>query len=232
MDKPRLLDLFCGAGGAAMGYYRAGFEVVGVDIKPQPHYPFEFHQADALTYPLEGFDAYHASPPCQYYSRLRHLPWMKDRKYWRSVPPTLAYLKPIAAPWVIENVEDCFDLPESIILCGQMFDLPIFRHRRFESNILILQPPHQKHNGYLAHGENSMAKRYAVSHVGVKEICHDSVCGHFAGKQSAAEAMDIDWMTGDELSQAIPPAYTEYVGKYLMKAVKRIETETAPMRIE
>ena len=79
--KPRLLDLFCGAGGAAMGYHRAGFDVVGVDIESQSRYPFEFHQADAMTYSLDGFDAIHASPPCQGYSRLRHLPWLKDRVY-------------------------------------------------------------------------------------------------------------------------------------------------------
>lgn len=219
MAKPRLLDLFCGGGGASMGYHRAGFEVVGVDIKPQPHFPFEFHQGDALTYPLDGFDAYHASPPCQYYSRLRHLPWLASKIYWDSIPPTRALFRSINKPWVIENVEDA---PlDSIILCGQMFGLPIFRHRRFESNILILQPPHIKHDGYLAHGKNSMAKRYADSHIGVREICRESLAGHRADKASAAEAMGIDWMTRDELAQAIPPVYTEYIGKYLIQAVEQ-----------
>lgn len=216
--RPRLLDLFCGAGGAGMGYYRAGFDVVGVDIKPQPHYPFEFHQADALTYPLEGFDAYHASPPCQYYSRLRHLPWLKDRECWDSIPPTLAMLSLINSPWILENVEDA-PLADSIVLCGQAFGLPIFRRRRFKSNIIILQPPHVKHSGVMAHGRASMAKRYAQSHIGVKEVSRDSIAGHHTGKANAAVAMGIDWMTRDELSQAIPPAYTEYIGKYLLQAV-------------
>jgi len=136
-----------------MGYYRAGFEVYGVDNKPQPHYPFPFLQMNALeamerllrgegltfsngeTLYLKDFDAYHASPPCHYYSRLRHLPWLKDKIYWRSVPPVLELLSSVKnKPWVVENVEDCWDLPESIVLCGRTFNLPIYRHRRFQSN--------------------------------------------------------------------------------------------------
>jgi DNA (cytosine-5)-methyltransferase 1 len=89
----RILDLFCGAGGAAMGLHQAGFDVVGVDIVFQKHYPFEFHQADALTYPLEGFDAYWASPPCQGYSRLRHLPWLKDKKWPMLIDPSRGSLR-------------------------------------------------------------------------------------------------------------------------------------------
>ncbi len=202
-----------------MGYHRAGFEVVGVDNKPQPHYPFEFHQADALEYPLEGFDVIHASPPCQYYSRLRHLPWLKDKVYWDSIPPTREALLLSGKLWVMENVEDA---PVSgITLCGQMFDLPIFRHRRFECSILLLQPGHQKHQGRCAGGKNSMAKRYATGRVGIKEISRESVAGHIAGVARARLAMGIPWMTQKELAQAIPPAYTYFIGKLLMAAIER-----------
>src|SRR3989304_4238301 len=107
MNKPKLLDLFCGAGGATKGYQRAGFYVVGVDNKPQPHYcGDEFHQADALTYPLAGFDAYHASPPCQAYSRLRHLPWLKNKNYPALIEKTRSILEASGKPWIIENVAD------------------------------------------------------------------------------------------------------------------------------
>src|SRR4030043_68681 len=100
--RPRLLDLYCKAGGAAMGYHWAGFEVVGVDIEPQPHFPFEFHQADALTYPLDGFDAYHASPPCQGYSISRHMLWTKGAE--KLIPATRTQLIVTGKPYVIENV--------------------------------------------------------------------------------------------------------------------------------
>jgi len=223
--KPKLLDLFCGAGGASMGYYRAGFEVVGVDIKPQPHYPFEFHQADALEFPLEGYDAYHASPPCQYYTRFRHLPWLKNRVYWRSIPPTLERLKSVGSkPYVIENVEDCWDMPDSFILCGRTFGLPIYRHRRFMSNVFMLIPPHQKHTGVIAADRATIARRYSQNtgcSVGViREISRNTIAGHIGGVEKARKAMDIDWMNQKEIGQAIPPVYTEYIGKYLMKSIR------------
>lgn len=221
-SRPRLLDLFCGAGGAAVGYYRAGFDVVGVDIKPQPHYPFEFHQADALTYPLEGFDAYHASPPCQYYSRLRHLPWLKGRNYWRSVPPTIARLETIDKPWVIENVEDCWDMPDSFIMCGSSMGMQLYRHRRFLTNFPVMCFSHQAHKNVITPGRASLSKRHHGQQ-GFKEISRRSVAGHasYTGDTDRRKAvMGIDWMTGDELAQAIPPAYTEYVGRYLLQAVQ------------
>ncbi len=129
--KPRLLDLFCGAGGASAGYHRAGFEVVGVDIKPQPHYPFEFHQADALEFPLEGYDAYHASPPCQAYSVCTKQEQKKN--YKKLIGSIRNRLIPTGKPFVIENVLGAkLDLRANILLCGTMFGLPIHRHRIFE----------------------------------------------------------------------------------------------------
>jgi DNA (cytosine-5)-methyltransferase 1 len=197
---PRLLDLFCGAGGAAMGYHRAGFEVVGVDINPQPHYPFEFHQADALTFPLDGFDAIHASPPCQAYSITRHLPWVKHTPKWDSIPPTRELLARAEVPWVIENVVGA---PlDGITLCGTMFGLrmadggPVYRHRLFETTFFMLAPGHPKHFETIVPGGRSMHR-----------------------KQQTLQAVGVDWMSGREARQAIPPAYTEWIGRQLLASI-------------
>ena len=130
---PGSCDLFSGAGGAAMGYSRAGFDVVGVDIEPQPNYPFEFHQDDAMTWPLDGFDVIHASPPCQGYSRMRHLPWLKGNEYPLLIDAVRERLQAAGVPWVLRTSK----MPRclySTVLCGQTFGLPIYRHRRFGSS--------------------------------------------------------------------------------------------------
>jgi len=232
--KLRLLDLFCGAGGAAMGYHRAGFEVIGVDINPQPHYPFEFHQADALEFPLEGYDTYHASPPCQAYSRLRHLPWLKGKIYPALIEATRKLLVATGKPWVIENVADAPLGQEYgyIMLCGwSLAELPIYRHRLFESNVAMLAPAHRPHPAVIYPGGH-LNRRYSKSGgIGVfgftKGVPRSygtfvSVVGYdgTANFPKAKEAMGIDWMTKEELTQAIPPAYTEYIGKYLMEFIK------------
>jgi DNA (cytosine-5)-methyltransferase 1 len=191
--QPRLLDLFCGAGGSAMGYHRAGFEVVGVDIAPQPHFPFEFHQADALTYPLDGFDVVHASPPCQGYSRTRHLPWLKGRIHPMLIPDMLARFLPLGIPWVIENVGDA---PlDGIRLRGGMFGLHDRRLRVFQSNVLLLAP-----TGY----------REPVGKSG-------GLFGNRLDQQQ--KGLGCDWMTRAEASEAIPPAYTEFIGRQLLRYV-------------
>jgi len=204
--RPVLLDLFAGGGGAGMGYYLAGFRVVGVDIKPQPHFPFEFHQADALTYPLEGFDAYHASPPCQAYS--------KNCRYWRKIgykypdliEPIRLRLQDTGKSWVIENVKNS-PLVNPYLLNGAMFGLYLQKTRLFEVNFNLpfkLLPQNQK-----------------PVRVGrpVKSGQVISPVGHFPNRKYAEEQMGIDWMTKQELTQAIPPAYTEYIGKYLMEVM-------------
>lgn len=215
MIRPRLLDLFCGAGGAAMGYHRAGFEVVGVDIKPQPRYPFEFHQGDAMTWPIDGFDAIHASPPCQAYSRLRTLPWLRDREYWDSVPPTRTRLVESGLPYVMENVEGA--PVQGMTLCGTMFGLqwddgtPLYRHRLFEMTHFCFAPGHPKHTKVLVPGR--LLK-------GRARLNNGYVVGVHQNGIRAMGAMGIDWMTGIELSQAIPPAYTEFIGRQLMAALR------------
>lgn len=218
MKQYRLLDLFCGAGGAAKGYQQAGFYVVGVDNKSQPHYcGDEFYLADALSFPLEGYDAYHASPPCQAYSRLRHLPWLRGRVYPKLIEAVREMLQATGKPYVIENVSDAPIWGAE--LCGMALGLEISRHRRFECNPMILFPPCPGHKTIQA-GRATLGKRYAHSSgvTGVpREIDRNSVTGHFAGAALARQAMGIDWMNRKELAQAIPPAYTEYIGKYLMR---------------
>ena len=213
--KPRLLDLFCGAGGAAMGYYRAGFEVVGVDIKPQPHYPFEFHQADALQFPLDGFDVIHASPPCQAYSIMRNLPWLRHKDYPALIDVTRERLSQPGVPYIIENVMGAH--LAAGWLCGGMFGLPFYRHRAFETNWFWMQPGHPKHQFTVRNGRLLGARARDIVHNGARAV--GANVGHAAGVGQAREAMEIPWMTREEITQAIPPACTEYIGRQLMKAL-------------
>jgi len=210
--KPRLLDLFCGAGGASMGYYRAGFEVIGVDIKPQPHYPFEFHQADALTYPLEGYDAYHASPPCQRYTRATCKQRMiEGREYPDLISAIRNRLKMLDKPYIIENVVGS-PLETTIILHGGMFKLKVIRPRLFETSFLTFQPQIER---LLAYRKICGRDYYRVMSGGLW-LKGEETRGSFL---DWCNAMGIDWMIKNELTQAIPPAYTEYIGHYLMEAV-------------
>jgi DNA (cytosine-5)-methyltransferase 1 len=212
--KPRLLDLFCGVGGAAMGYYRAGFEVVGVDIKPQPNYPFTFYKGDALTFlrlrPILHFSVIHASPPCQAYSagaRMRN-GYAKDHP--KLIEPVRELLIAAGLPYVIENVPEA-PLRSPIRLCGSQFGLAVRRHRAFESNVLLLS------NGcthdyqdvvvgvYGDHPENSVIRKGHPA-IRARDIPH------------AQEALGIDWTDKwSELKEAIPPAYTELIGHQLMQ---------------
>jgi DNA (cytosine-5)-methyltransferase 1 len=220
----RLLDLFCGAGGAAMGYHRAGFEVVGVDIKPQKNYPFEFVQADAMTVPFKvlgrRFDAIHASPPCQGYSRLRHLPWLKDKTWPRLIEPMRERLIASGLPWCIENVEDA---PlHGFVLCGTHFGLRTYRHRRFETNWFCLAQPHDGHRVVIGHGRTVNSRRKGTLNAGSSQGSWGNnsmitVAGGQFKKRDGEIALGVDWMLKDELSQAIPPAYTEFIGRQLME---------------
>jgi DNA (cytosine-5)-methyltransferase 1 len=219
-----LLDLYCGAGGAGEGYHRAGFGVIGVDMIPQPRYRFEFHRADVFVYPLEWwgeFDAIHASPPCQAYSAMRHLPWLRGKPYPRLIEPTRAMLERIGLPYVIENVEraplsssppSLFSPRNGIILCGRQFGLPLYRHRKFESNVPLRWPAHHPKHEQIIYGSRWLNKRYS----GTGGVI--GVVGHTAGvtHAMAQEAMGIDWMRREELTQAIPPAMTEFIGRQLL----------------
>lgn len=207
---PRLLDLFCGAGGASVGYHRAGFGVIGVDIAPQPNYPFEFIQADVLGLTpadLTGFDVVHASPPCQHYSAMSKCrPGLAD-KYPDLIAPVRDMLEATGAEWVIENVPGA---PlDGITLCGFMFGLPLYRHRIFEASFSIEQPYHRRHTipaSRAGHWEPGTIM---------------SVSGHVAPIAEARRAMGTDWMTRDELTESIPPKYTEYVGLQAIAHMRR-----------
>ncbi len=206
--RPVLLDLFCGAGGAAVGYSRAGFDVVGVDIKPQPHYPFEFVWADALDLcDWSEFDAIHASPPCQAYSVA-----VTEKAGWPDLlPQTRELLERTGLPWVIENVPGA-PMRADFMLCGSMFGLPgLRRHRLFETSWhgFALAPPcrHDDDNVCVAgHGPDQHSP-FRYNRPGWED--------------RKRAAMGIDWMTRDEISQAIPPAYTEFIGRQLLETYEK-----------
>ncbi|SDY71715.1 DNA (cytosine-5)-methyltransferase 1 [Saccharopolyspora shandongensis] len=203
--RPRLLDLYSCAGGAGMGYHRAGFDVVGVDIAPQPRYPFEFHQADALEFLAahgHEFDAIHASPPCQAFTNAQRI---RGNDHPDLIAPTRDLLIATGRPWVIENVEGA-PLHNPVMLCGAMFpQLKVYRHRLFETNFPLSAPAHPEHVARLT-------KMGRPPRPG--EFMH--VVGNFSGVQAARDAMGIDWMTRDTLREAIPPVFTEYIGAALL----------------
>ena len=207
--KLKLLDLCCCAGGASYGYALAGFEVIGVDLEAQPDYPFEFHQADALTFPLDGFDAIHVSPHCQHFSLASTFHPGTREKYPDQILSFRERLEAASKPYIMENVAGS-SVRKDVMLCGTMFNLQVIRHRYFESNVHLFSPHHpdicRKHlvkvakPGAIAHGDE-----------------YWSVGGHFGKKDRAQRAMGIDWMkTQYEIAQAIPPAYTKFLGDQLM----------------
>lgn len=227
MSKPRLLDLFSGAGGAACGYRRAGFQVRGVDIKRQPRYcGEEFVQADALEYlaglidsgEIEEFQVIHASPPCQDSTLLKNTGQVKPSP--QLIPETREALQRSLLPYVIKNVPGS-PLNQSIMLCGASFglrtaeyDLP--RHRYFESNILLLANACSHRRG-----------RTIGVYGGGTNKWHREKIGRNITAIEKREAMGIDWMDHDTLSQAIPPAYTEFIGRQLVAAIQAKEKHHA-----
>lgn len=217
VKRPRLLDLFCGAGGAATGYSRAGFNVVGVDRIWQPRYPFGFMLGEAVDFLArtrgEGFDAIHASPPCQAYSSTRTL---HSNEYPRLVEPIRDLLDDIGLPYVIENVVGA-PLRSPVRLCGSSFGLGVRRHRLFEmSNPPAVVPPCAHH---------TQPEPIDVTGGGPSRPGRTRTSGGVSRKPrnmaEASEAMGIDWMTRSEINEAIPPAYTEWIGRQLLGVLER-----------
>ena len=220
MTRPRLLDLFCGAGGAAMGYSRAGFDVVGVDVEHQAHYPFEFVRCDAMRIlslladdaePWSGapwFDAIHASPPCQDHMKTPHVAhgtgWM--------LPASRFYLERQHRPWVIENVPGA-PMRADYRLCGCRFGLMQLRRERwFETSWqgFEMSPPHDHRElaiSVVGHGTPTWVRAKLGRNPTIAEY--------------RACMGGIDWMNRDELSQAIPPQYTEHIGRALLESMER-----------
>lgn len=203
MNKPVLLDLCCGAGGASEGYRRAGFTVIGVDNVPQPNYPFEFHQLDwrdALRLFGSVADGIHASFPCKAFTKLQKQ-W--KREWSDEVTPGLAALQLLGKPFVVENVPGAPYVPDTV-LCGSMFGLMVRRHRWFKHNLDVIQPDCE-------HNTQGMVVQ---------------VNGHPGGSSTRdgarhtlddwRNAMGINWMNSREIAQAIPPVYTEYIGRAMI----------------
>lgn len=211
----RLLDLFCGAGGAAMGYSRAGFEVVGVDIEPQANYPFEIHYIDALQalkmwksdglWPgVHSFDVIHASPPCRRYSSMSR----NHAEHLDLYQPTYQGLVDVGKPYVIENVIGA-PYGSGLVLCGSMFGLVVRRHRNFEMSHLVFPPSqcrHEEQGQPITVTGSGGGKPSRHSYKGIRE--------HWP------RYMEMPWATPHECTQAVPPAYTEFIGKQLKVALR------------
>lgn len=212
----RVLDLCCKAGGMSMGYYQAGFDVTGVDIEPQPHYPFKFIQADATKLDIEflkEFDLLSASPPCQNYSELNSI---HKKKYPALIEPIREMFIKSGRPYVIENVEGA-PLINPIRLCGSSFGLRVQRHRLFETSFFFLAPPcnHEWQN------KNKIFDIYEHGRWFKSGVAR--VYGHGGGKakEQWGKAMGIDWMTTAELAEAIPPAYAKFIGEQFLLTLGR-----------
>lgn len=218
MTVMKLLDLYCGVGGAGYGYQQAGFDVIGVDIADQPRYAGNmFIQSDAIEFVKEyghKFDAIHASPPCQRYSALSSGTNARTEQYPDLLHPTRLALQAVGKPFVIENVIGA-DMREDLLLCGLMFGLKVFRHRKFEiEGWTAMAQPHPSHKGHRVAGW-----RHGVCYPGDMV----AVYGDGGGKGSVTDwqdAMGIHWTSvKKEIAEAIPPAYTEYIGKQLLDAL-------------
>lgn len=221
-DRPIMLDLFCCAGGAAVGYHRAGFRVIGFDIDPQRNFPFEFRQADAIQI-LEDLvtlgpmwdgrpvAAVHASPPCQRYSAMSKCRPEIAEKYPDLVAPVRELLAQLPeCLTVIENVPGA-PLRKDLELCGTMFDRELYRHRIFETNFVVGQPEHPEH----------LIPASKAGHWKPGTIM--SVSGHIAPIAHARKIMDIDWTNRHELAESIPPYYTQYIGEQILAHLKERE---------
>ena len=219
--KPLLLDLFCGAGGAAMGYSRAGFEVIGCDVNPQPRYPFRMWQKSVLDlFFWEGgceglpFVAIHASPPCQAYNQL------STDGHPRLIEPVRELLEATGLPYVIENIPAA-PLRGPAILCGSSFGLGVRRHRAFETNWPLMSPPCA--HGAQASNPHRMRAGYEPPANAIVPVYGGGQAGFTI--DACRKAMGIDWMMTGELNEAIPPAYTEMIGHQLIAHVSRASGE-------
>lgn len=229
IDGPLLIDGFCGAGGAARGYYDRGFDVLGVDLHPQPRYPFPFIQADFLEFlkslhvgstgvwlGRQRVAAVHASPPCQARSDLRH---RTGRTYPELIEPTQQLLDRLALPFVIENVEGAHELRDPVTLCGTMFPgLRVIRHRLFETNWNYTPPEHPDGPHPLVFTYDRR-KRHGSGQLDQSTAFVQVTGGGNATVANKRAAMGIDWMIGRELNEAIPPAYTRHIGEQLMQVI-------------
>jgi DNA (cytosine-5)-methyltransferase 1 len=216
--KPRLLDLFCGAGGATRGYQRAGFWVQGIDIIDQPNYVGDdFYRMDALDAGVYGFDAIHASPPCQAFTAYRRRGNGVGDRYPDLIDDTRQLLEDSGRPYVIENVPGA-PLRNHVQLCGTSFGLDVRRHRWFESNIAMLAPPcnHDQPRRFPAATNRTNLRR--TVEVGVWRI----------PLEVQQQAMGIDWMTLPELTEAIPPAYTQWIGEQLLASLVAVAGSATP----